>query len=105
MKAVEITRPTTPGDTAAPPCQALQPPLAYKYPLLQQPTYWGYKLSQAPRGRVQVFRSKWQSPPKVSIQTVGRELSVGVEAGVSLLLVPWRVWYYFGHPHPGCFVS
>jgi hypothetical protein len=30
---------------AAPPCRILQLPLAYKYPLLQPLTYWGYKLS------------------------------------------------------------
>jgi hypothetical protein len=36
-----------PEDTAAPPCSALQLPFAYKYPLLQPPIYWGYKLSQA----------------------------------------------------------
>jgi hypothetical protein len=32
-------------------------------------------------------------------------LSVGVEAGVGLLLVPRRVWYTFGRPHLGYFVS
>jgi hypothetical protein len=37
--------------SAAPPGRLLQLPLPYKYPLLQPPTYWGYKLSQAPRGR------------------------------------------------------
>jgi hypothetical protein len=78
MRVVQVHRwwiigPTTPGHTVAPPCSALQLPLAYKYPLLQPPTYWGYKLSQAPRGRTQVIRSKWRSPPEVSIQRVGRE--------------------------------
>jgi hypothetical protein len=34
-----------------------------------------------------------------------RELSVGVEARVGLLLVPQRVRYTFGRPHPGYFVS
>jgi hypothetical protein len=57
-KVVKITGPTAPGHTAAPPCRLVQLPLAYKYPLLQPPTYWGYKLSQAPRGRSQVIRSK-----------------------------------------------
>jgi hypothetical protein len=72
-KAVKIIGPTTPGDTAAPLCRPLQLPLAYKYPLLHPPTYWGYKLSQATWGRTQVIRSKWRSPPGVSIQRVGRE--------------------------------
>jgi hypothetical protein len=49
-KVVKIIGPAAPGDTAAPPCGPLQLPLAYKYPLLQPPTYWVYKLSQAPRG-------------------------------------------------------
>jgi hypothetical protein len=34
-----------------------------------------------------------------------RELSVGVEAGVGLPLVPRRVRYYFGRAHTGYFVS
>jgi hypothetical protein len=34
-----------------------------------------------------------------------RELGVGVEAGVSLPLVPRRVLYYFGNPHLGYFVN
>jgi hypothetical protein len=34
-----------------------------------------------------------------------RELSVGVEAEVGLLLVPRRVRYNFGRPHLGYFVS
>jgi hypothetical protein len=38
-KAVEIIGPAAPGDTAAPPCWALQLRLTYKYPLLQPPTY------------------------------------------------------------------
>jgi hypothetical protein len=72
-RAVKIIGPAAPGDTAAPPCQPLQLPLAYKYPLLQPPTYWHYKLSQAPRGRTQVIISKWRSHPEVSILIVGRE--------------------------------
>jgi hypothetical protein len=72
-KAVKIVGSAAPGDTAAPPCRLLQLPLAYKYHLLQPLTYWGYKLSQAPRGRSEVIRSKWWSPPEVSIQLVGRE--------------------------------
>jgi hypothetical protein len=54
-----------------------------------------------------VIRSKWRSPPEVSIQRVGREreLSVGVEAGVDLLLVPRRVRYTFGRTLSGYFVS
>jgi hypothetical protein len=72
-KTVKIIGPAALGDTVAPPCRPLRLPLTYKYPLLQPPTYWGYKLSQAPRGRSQVIRSKWQSPPEVSIQLVGIE--------------------------------
>jgi hypothetical protein len=71
-KAVKIIGPAAPGDTAAPPCRALQLSLAYRYPLLQPPTYWGYKLSQAPRRRT-IIRSKRQSPPEVSIKIKGRE--------------------------------
>jgi hypothetical protein len=66
-KAVKIIGP------AAPTCRPLQLPLAYNYRLLYPLTYWRYKLSQAPRGRTQVIRSKWRSPPEVSIQRVGRE--------------------------------
>jgi hypothetical protein len=40
-KEVEIIELAAPGDMAAPPCRALQLPLAYKYPLMQPPTYWG----------------------------------------------------------------
>jgi hypothetical protein len=71
-KVVKIIGPGAPGDMAAPPCRLLYLPLAYKYPLLQPPTYWGCKLSQTPQGRGQVIRSKWQSPPEVIIQRVGR---------------------------------
>jgi hypothetical protein len=38
-KAVKIIGPTAPGDTVAPTCWLLQLLLAYKYPLLQPPTY------------------------------------------------------------------
>jgi hypothetical protein len=62
-------------------------------------------LSLAPHGRIEVIRSKWQSPTQVIYQRVGRELSVGVEAGVDLLLVLRRVRYHFGRPHLGYFVS
>jgi hypothetical protein len=72
-QAVKIIGPAAPEDTAAPPCRPVQLPLTYKYPLLQPPTYWGYKLSQTPQRRTQVIRRKWQSPLEVSIQRVGRE--------------------------------
>jgi hypothetical protein len=62
-KAMKIIGPAAPGDTDVPPCRALHLPLTYEYPLLQPPTYWGYKLSQTPRGRTQVIRSMWRSPP------------------------------------------
>jgi hypothetical protein len=75
-KAVKIIGPAALGDTVTPPYRLLQLPLTYKYPLLQPSTYWGYKLSQAPQGRSQVIRSKWRSPPEVSIQLVGRESRV-----------------------------
>jgi hypothetical protein len=38
-KPVKIIGLAAPGDTAAPSCRPLQLPLAYKYPLLQPPTY------------------------------------------------------------------
>jgi hypothetical protein len=80
-------------------------PSHLQVPLLLPLTYWDYKLSQEPCGRTQVIRSKWQSPPEVSIQRVGRELSVGVEAGVSLLIVPQRVRYHFDCPRSRYFLS
>jgi hypothetical protein len=66
-KAVKIIGPAAPRDTTAPPCQPLQLPLAYKYPFLQPPTYWGCKLSRTPRRRTKVIISKWWSPLEVSI--------------------------------------
>jgi hypothetical protein len=45
-KVVNIIGLAAPRDTAASPRRLLQLPLAYKYPLLQPPTYWGYKLSR-----------------------------------------------------------
>jgi hypothetical protein len=65
-KAVKIIGPTAPRDTTAPLCRLLQLPHAYKYPLLQPLTYWGYKLSQAPRGRSQVIGSKCSALQKLA---------------------------------------
>jgi hypothetical protein len=107
LKVVEITGPAAPGDTAAPPCSTLQLPLAYKYPLLQPPTHWGYKLILAPRRRVY----KWLEASggtlhKLVFKGYGeRVVCWSRSQSVGLLLVPRRVRYNFGRPHPRYFVS